>query len=339
MSPQRRVLVLMHAHLVPPANYAELPKEQREEFKAEADVLAALESLGCEVRVVPLENELMVLRRAIEEFRPDVAFNLIEEFHGSTIYDQNVVSYLELMKVPYTGCNPRGMVLGRDKALSKQILSYHRIRVPAFAVFRKGCAIRKPARLPFPLIVKSLTEDASAGIAEASVVQTEDKLVERVEFVHRNLDTHAIAEQFVDGRELYVGVVGHHRVTVLPTQELFMKNLRPDAPRVFTLRAKWDLKFQKEREIAVGAAEDWSDEREAKMARLARRIYRALRLSGYARLDFRLDADERPCFLEANPNPDIGADAELALAAQAAGVSFGELIRRIVNLGLRSLAE
>ena len=335
----RRVLVLLHRHLVPPDNYRKLSKDEREKYKTEADVLAALRRLGHRVRVVALEEELAPLRCAIEEFEPEVAFNLIEEFHGTAVYDQNVVSYLELMKVPYTGCNPRGLVIGRDKALSKKILHYHRIRVPGFVVFRKGRAIKKPNRLSFPLIVKSMTEDASAGIAEASVVQAEDKLVERVEFIHRNLQTHAIVEEYIDGRELYVGALGHQRVTILPTRELFMDNLRPDAPRVFTLRAKFDPKFQREHGIAVGPAQSFGNGQEATMARLVRRIYRALNLSGYARLDFRLDANERPVFLEANPNPDIASDAEFPPAAEAVGMTYDDLIQRIVALGLNSLSD
>jgi D-alanine-D-alanine ligase len=228
-------------------------------------------------------------------------------------------------------------VLGRDKALSKKILSYHRIRVPRFSVFRKGRAVARPRALTFPLIVKSLTEDASAGIAEASVVQSEDKLAERVDFVHQNLGTHAIVEEYIDGRETYVGLLGHRRLRVLPTWELFMENLRPAAPRIFTLRAKWDTQFQRAHGFRIGAAVGFGPEQEQRMARLARRIYRALNLSGYARLDFRLDPAGQPYFLEANPNPDLASDAELAQAASAAGMSYEQLIHQILMLGQRSL--
>jgi len=332
-----RVMVLANAECVPPEDHDELPPKQREQYRTEADVMGALQALGHHVYVVPLDDELSVLRRAIEVVKPDVAFNLIEEFHGTAIYDQNVVSYLELMKVPYTGCNPRGLVLGRDKALSKKILSYHRIRVPRFGVFRTGQTVSKPRGLAFPLIVKSLTEDASAGIAEASVVQSEEKLAERVEFVHQNLGTHAIVEEYIDGRETYVGLLGHHRLRALPTWELFMDNLRPAAPRIFTLRAKWDTQFQREHGFRIGPAIGFGPEQEQRMGRLARRIYRALNLSGYARLDFRLDASGQAYFLEANPNPDLASDAELAQAANAAGMSYQQLIAQILMLGQRSL--
>jgi D-alanine-D-alanine ligase len=337
VSKSLRVMVLANAECVPPEDYDELSKKDQEQYRTEADVLRALQNLGHHVYVVPLEDELAVLRRAIEVVKPDVAFNLVEEFHGTAIYDQNVVAYLELMKVPYTGCNPRGLVIGRDKALSKKILSYHRIRFPGFAVFRRGRSVARPPRLRFPLIVKSLTEDASAGIAEASVVQSEDKLAERVAFVHDNLETHAIVEEYIDGRETYVGLLGGDRITVLPTWELFMDNLRPDAPRIFTLRAKWDTQFQRQRGFRIGPAQDFTDEQQKMMGRIAKRIYRALNLSGYARLDFRLDAEGRPYFLEANPNPDISDDGEIAQAAASVGMAYDQLIHRIVTLGQRSL--
>ena len=337
VSRPRRIAVLAHPHCLPPDDFDSLPYGEKLKYRTEANVLAALQRLGHRVQVVALEDEVTPLRNAVREFRPHIAFNLIEEFHGSAVYDQNVVSYLELLRVPYTGCNPRGMVIARDKALSKKILRYHHLPAPHFAVFRRRRTIRPSPRLQYPLIVKSLTEDASAGIAEASVVHSDDKLIERVEFVHENLGTHAIAEEYIDGRELYVGVLGRTRLTVLPTWEVSMENLRPDAPRILTLRAKFDARFQDEHSLLIGPAEDFTEEQERRMAGLARRIYRALGLSGYARLDFRLDARGQPFFIEANPNPDIAADAEFAHSAEAAGYSYQRLIQRIVALGLRSL--
>lgn len=337
MTRPRRVLALLHEDFVPPDDVATLSPEEQFHYRTEVSVLGALRQLGHKVLVVPLADELAPLREAVKRFKPHVVFNLIEDFHGTTVYDQNVVGYLELMQVPYTGCNPRGLVIGRDKALSKKILSYHRIRAPRFAVARRGRAFRRPTALQFPLIVKPLTADASAGIAEASVVSTDSKLSERIEFVHRSHSCHAIVEQFVDGRELYVGVLGHQRLTVLPTWELFMENLRPDAPYINTSRAKWDSNFQDAHQILIGPAEGFDAAKEKEMATLAKRIFRALHLSGYARLDFRMDAGGRPFFLEANPNPDISLESEMSHAAQAAGMEYHDLIQKIVLLGLGSL--
>jgi D-alanine-D-alanine ligase len=337
MSRRRRIAVLAHPHCLPPDDYASLPYAEQLKYRTEANVLEALDSLGHQIRVVPLEDEVLPLRKAVQEMRPHVAFNLIEEFHGAAVYDHNVVGYLELLRVPYTGCNPRGLVVARDKALSKKILRYHHLPVPGFAVFRRRKAIKPPRHLQYPLIVKSLTEDASAGIAEASVVRSAEKLVERVQFVHENLQTPAIAEEYIDGRELYVGVLGRRRLTVLPIWEVSMRHLRPDAPRILTLRAKFDARFQDEHNLLIGPAEGLTDEQIRSLQRMSKRIYRALGLSGYARLDFRLDLEGRPFFIEANPNPDIARDAEFAHSAEAAGYTYEQLIQRIVALGLSSI--
>ncbi len=332
-----RVLILCHESLVPPPGHEQMSEAEREDIRTESDVLATCEALGHEVRVVGLYDELLPLRRAIDEFQPHVAVNLLEEFQGLTVYDHNVVSYLELMRVPYTGCNPRGLVLGRDKAVSKKILSYHRIPVPAFATFRRGRKIRPPKHLPYPVIVKSLTEDASVGIAQASVVHTPDKLIERVEFIHRNVKTPAIAEQYIDGREVYVGVLGDRRLTVLTPWELFLDKLPADAPKIATRRAKWDRAYQERHDIYSGPALDLGEETQRVLERRAKRIYRALNLSGYARLDFRIDGKGEAWFLEANPNPELASDAEMAYSANASGMTYAQLIARILSLGQRSL--
>jgi D-alanine-D-alanine ligase len=250
--------------------------------------------------------------------------------------DQNVVSYLELVQVPYTGCNPRGLMLARDKALSKQILHYHRIRVPRFAVVPTGRKLkRKPARLSYPLIVKSQIEEASFGIAEASIVYTDEKLAERVEFMHAKVGTALILEQYIDGRELYVAVMGNKRLQVLPVWELEIRRLRSDAPKIATRRVKWNVKFQKRRGVKIGPARNLSPELERLLVKTTKRIYRLLQLSGYARVDFRLDAEGRPYFLEANPNADIAYGDEFAEAAEAAGIDYEPLLDRLLAIGLR----
>jgi D-alanine-D-alanine ligase len=288
------------------------------------------------VQPLGLIDDLTPLRRAIRNFTPHIVFNLLEEFRGEPMLDQNVVSYLELVQVPYTGCNSRGLMLARDKALSKKILHYHRIRVPRFAVVPAGRKLkRKPAQLKYPLIVKSQVEEASLGIAEASVVNSDEKLAERVEFMHANVGSSLIIEQYVDGRELYVGVLGNERLQALPVWELEMGQLRPDAPKIATRRVKWDPKFQKRRGIEIGRARNLSPELERLIVKTTKRLYRVLQLSGYARVDFRLDAEDRLYFLEANPNPEIGYGDEFAEAAEAVGIDYGPLLERILAIGLR----
>jgi D-alanine-D-alanine ligase len=332
---KKRVLVLMHVDLVPPDDIAGKPDAEVFEYKTEYDVMIGLRDLGHEVQPLGLYDDLTPLRQAIQNFKPHIVFNLLEEFRGETMLDQNVVSYLELVQVPYTGCNPRGLIIARDKALSKKILHYHRIRVPRFAVVPAGRKLRrKPARLEYPLIVKSQVEQASLGIAEASLVNNDEKLAERIEFMHANVGTSLILEQYVDGRELYVGIMGNSRLQVLPVWELEMRRLRSDAPRIATRRVKWDLKFQERRGVEIGPARNLPPDVERLLVKTTKRLYRLLQLSGYARADFRLDAEGRPYFLEANPNADIGYGEEFAEAAEAAGIDYEPLLDRILAIGL-----
>ncbi len=330
---RKRVLVLMHEDLVPPEDITGLSDQAVMPFATEYDVVTAMAWLGHEAIKLGVHDELAPLRRAIKEVKPHVVFNLLEEFHGEAVFDQHVVSYLELQRAAYTGCNPRGLVLGRDKALSKKILHYHRIRCPRFHVFPLGRRVRRPARLPFPLIVKSLVEEGSTGISEASVVHNDEKLKERVSFIHRSVGTDAIAEEFIDGREVYAAVMGNHRLTVFPPWELKIGELRSDAPRIATRRVKFDLEFQEKHNVKIGPA-NFDDVLMPKYEAVAKRIYRILGLSGYARIDFRLTPKGELYFLEANPNPDIARGEEFASAAKATGLDYEPLMQKILNLGI-----
>jgi D-alanine-D-alanine ligase len=333
-----RVLALMHPELVPPDNASQLTEAERFELKTEWDVLSTLRKMGHEVRALGVQDELLPIRDAVEEFKPHVVFNLLEEFHGNVLFDHNVVSLLELLRVSYTGCNPRGMIISREKSLAKKLLVFHRIRVPAFHVFPRGRKVKRPRALQFPLIVKSLTEHASLGISQASLVANDPELTERVEFVHRRIATDAIAEQFVEGREIYVGVIGNDRLTALPPRELVFERARPDAPLIATARAKHDLEYQKRHGIDQRAAENLPPAVASTIAHVSKRIYRILGLSGYARLDYRLSPDGHLWFLEANPNPEIAIGEEFASAAKQAGMEYRDLLQRILNLGMQGVS-
>jgi D-alanine-D-alanine ligase len=334
MSKKLRVLVLMHADLVPPDSIEGLSDEKIAPWKTEYDVVVTLKELGHETLPLGVDSDLGVLRNAIDEFQPQITFNLLEEFHGVAVYDHHVVSYLELMRRRYTGCNPRGLLLAHDKALSKKLLSFHRIRTPDFAVFNMGRRVRRPRRLEFPLLVKSLTEEASMGISQASLVRDDTQLRERVDFVHRQLRTDAIAERFVDGRELYIGVLGNHRLQVFPTWELTFTKMPEDVPFIATAKVKWDLSYQKKRGIVYRRAETLPEGIEARMTRMCKRAYRVLNLSGYARLDLRLTSEGELYLIEANPNPELAYGGEFADSAEAAGIPYERLLQKILNLGL-----
>ena len=335
MSNKLRILALVHRHLVPPDAVPEGVDVEAAEWRTEFDVVSTLRALGHEVRPLGVHDDLGEIRRIVAEWKPHIAFNLLEGFDDVTIFDQNVVSLLELMKLPYTGCNPRGLLLARDKSLSKKLLSYHRIEVPPFEVFRIGRPARRSKRLPFPLIVKSLTQEASIGISQASVVDNDEKLRERVAFIHESIGTAAIAEQYIDGRELYVGIFGNQSLQALPVWELFFTNMPPEARRIATDRVKWSVKYQKKYDIQSGPALDLPAPVTERIQHVCKRTYRALELSGYARIDLRLDADGRVWVIEANPNPQIAKGEDFAASAESAGLPYDALIQRIVNLGLR----
>ena len=325
----------MHPDHVPPDSLEGLTSQEALALKAEFDVVQCLRKLGHEPRPLGVQDEFLPIRDTVEEFKPHVVFNMLEEFHSNMLFDQNVVSLLELLRVPYTGCNPRGLILARSKSLGKKLLAYHRIPVPDFLVIPRGHRTRRPKKLEFPLFVKSLIEHASYGIAQASLVEDDEKLDERVAFVHESIGTDAIAERFIEGREIYVGVLGNDRLVALPPIELVFENMPANAALIATAKVKHDLAYQAKRGITLRAAEGLEPDVKERIARLAKRIYKTLELDGYARIDFRLSASNVPYFLDANPNPDISDGEELASAAALIGMTYGDLISRIVSLGLR----
>jgi D-alanine-D-alanine ligase len=333
-----RILVLMDPRLIPPDKLEGYTEQQVNVWKTEYDVVHTLRTAGHEVRPLGVYDELKLIRDEIEGWKPHVVFTLLEHFHGEVMYDQNVASFLELMRIPYTGCKSRGLVLARGKDLSKTLVHYHRIAVPAFAVFPIGRKVRRPPRLALPLIVKSVSEDASIGISQASVVDSDEKLAERVAFIHQRVGTAAIAEQYIEGREFYVGVLGNDRLRALPVWELSFSKMAEGAWHIATEKVKHDTGYQERRGILQGPAEDLAPDLYARIQRTAKRIYRTLELDGYARIDFRLAADGTLYFLEANPNPEIAESQEFATAAQHDGLSYPDLLQRIVALGMQRAA-
>src|SRR3984893_9504289 len=330
-----RVVALVHRHLIPPERVEEGTDLTSVPWRTEYDVVSTLTTMGHEVQSLGVHDDLGDIRRLATEWKPHIAFNLVEGFDDITIFDQNVVSHLELLKLPYTGCNPRGLLMARDKSLSKKLLAYHRIPVPEFEVFRIGRPIRRPKRLTFPLIVKSLTQEASIGISQASVVDSDEKLKERVAFIHESIRTAALVEQYVEGREIYVGVLGNQTLQALPVWELFFTNMPEGARRIATDRVKWSVKYQNKYGIDSGPARDLPEAQAESIQHLCKRAYRALELSGYARIDLRLEENGNVWVLEANPNPQIAKGEDFAASAQKLGMTYEAVLQRIMNLGLR----
>ncbi|MFA5908041.1 MAG: ATP-grasp domain-containing protein [Vicinamibacterales bacterium] len=333
MKPQR-VLTLVHKGLEPPDEAPDKEVASTASWRMEYDVVQTLRALGHELRVIGVHDDLTPIRSSIEDFKPSITFNLMEAFDDVVVFDQNVVSYLELLKVPYTGCNPRGLTLSRDKGLAKKLMAYHRIPVPDFLVVPLGRKPKLPKRLHFPLIVKSLTYESSTGISQASVVENDEQLNRRVQFIHDTIMTPAIVEEFIDGRELYVGVLGNDRLQVLPVWEMSFSKMPENSWRIATERVKWSVKYQKKHGIDTAEA-GLPDDITAKVQHLAKRVYRALDLSGYARVDLRMKANGDLFVIEANPNPQLAQGEDFAESARRAGVSYAKLIERIIGLGLQ----
>lgn len=330
----RKVLVATHETLIPPESIAGLDMQQVDIFRVEYDVREALRRLGHQVEFVGIGDSVARLREAVQAMSPDIVFNLLEEFGGIVTYDHHMVGVLELLRQPYTGCNPRGMMISRDKVLTKQLLAYHRIPTPDFLLYRRGRKIVLPRRQRFPAFVKSATEDASLGIAQASVVEDPARLRERIEFIHAQVQSDALVEEYIPGRELTMAVLGNERLTVLPPRELHFGALAEDQVPIATRKVKWDRKYQARHGIQQIDAVDLPAGLEERLAALSKRIYRALHLSGYARMDFRVRADGAIFVLEANCNPNLAAIEDFARSAARAGIGYDALIARILSLGL-----
>ncbi|EMI21979.1 d-alanine-d-alanine ligase [Rhodopirellula maiorica SM1] len=330
-----RILVLVRDGHVPPLTLEGVNEKDLDDWKAEFDVCDTLRHIGHEVLPIGVYDDLTPIREALREFKPDITFMMLEEFHGVVTYDFAVISYLELMQQPYTGCNPRGLLLSKDKALSKKVLTYHRIPTPRFAVFPAGRIIHRPKKLSFPLFVKSAIEDASFGIAQASIVHNDEALVERVKFIHDKTNDDAMAEQYIEGRELYVGVIGNNRLQTFPPWEMLFTKMPDDIAKIATRQVKWNHKYQEKHGITTEEAKDLDDATKLKISRLCKRVYRALNMSGYARMDLRMTDKGEIFVIEANANPNIEYGEDFSESAETIGMTYETLLQKILNLGLR----
>lgn len=330
---QLRVLALVSENLVPPETMEGSTDKEIDEWKAEYDVITTLREMGHSVEVLGLSDDLTPVRDSIVKFKPHVAFNLLEEFHGVVTYDHAIVSYLELMRQPYTGCNARGLMISKDKALSKKILSFHRIPSPKFAVFPIGRKVVRPKKLGFPIFVKSVIDDASLGISQASVVRDDAGLAERVAFIHEHTQADALAEEFIEGRELYVGVIGNERLQTFPVWELVFT--KSDIPLIATRKVKWDRNYQEKLGVETTLARNLSPQLEKQIGRICKKVYKALDMSGFARMDLRMRDDGRLYVLEANANPNLAFGEDFAESAETINITYEDLLSKIVALGMR----
>jgi D-alanine-D-alanine ligase len=337
MKKKLKVLALFDA-IRPTTIDQDLSAEMKtEDWKTEANLLTALGALGHTAEHLAIFDDLDLLRQKLENFAPDVIFNLADQFKNNRGFDQNIVSFLEMQGVPFTGCGATGLVLCKHKGISKKILSYHRIHTPNFVVIARGQRIARPRQLKFPILVKPVKEEASYGISQASFVETDEQFRERAAFIHEKHDADVIAEEYIVGRELYVGLMGNLRLSVFPIRELIFRDVPPDEPKIATYRAKWDEEYRKRWGLQNQFAEGLDPALVAHIEQMCKRIYRLLTIDGYARIDLRLTAANEVYFIEANPNPILAEDEDFALAAGKAGLPYPQLIDRIIRHGLKTV--
>jgi len=336
---RRKLKVLCVFDLVEPPSGPDLAEELKTpDWKTERHVLKALGKLGHQTSIIGIYDDVTPLVNLIRNDPPDVAFNLTEHFCGDRSLDKSIAALLELLGVPYTGTGPLGLALARDKALSKKILTYHHIRTPAFIEFERGRRIKIPKHVPYPVIVKPVGEDASEGIARASLVRRDSDLVQRVKFVHESVERDAIAEQYIDGRDIFCSILGNDRLRVLPLRTMWY-GTKPGRPKFLTYRLKWDMDYQQRWGLEFGFAVDLPDDVYDKVGHVSRRAYRALVLRDYGRIDLRVTEDGKIYVIEANPNPYLAQAEDFADSALEGGIEYEALIDRILSLALKRASK
>jgi D-alanine-D-alanine ligase len=302
--------------------------------EAEYDVARALLARGHDVLMIGVAEQFGPVLERLAQFQPKLVFNGCEAFRGHARHEYGLAALLEMHGYRYTGSSPTALLVARNKSLTKKILAYHRIRVPAFAECRAGEKLVRPSELRFPLIVKPLLEDASVGIAQASVVANDEDLAERVAFIHEKFHQAAIVEELIEGRELYVGLLGNDTLELLPIIEMTFGEADAGEHRIATYKAKWDEEYRKRKKIRNVFAKGLSDELTAKIGEICTTAFHALWLHDYGRIDLRLTHDDEVYVLEVNPNPFIAFEHEMADAAEKAGMSYDAFIQRIVDEAL-----
>ena len=327
-----KVLVLFDlAHAAEPDAVFSAETLKQEDKPTEADVLEALQRLGHEVETLAVFDNVPAVVERLRASAPEVVFNLSESFYHDRAHEPNIPALLELMKVRYTGAGSDALLLCKDKALAKKVLAYHHVRLPHFVVSHRSHPLRRLRRFTYPAFVKPVCEEASDGISRASFAKDEKETIERARFIHQKFNCDALIEEYIEGRELYLSVMGNHRLTVFPPREIFFDQVPEDVPKFATFHAKWNEQYRKKWGITNGPAAPLPEPLQEDLAELARKVYRVLKVRGFGRIDVRLTPNEEVYVIEANPNPCLAHDEDFAQAAANAGVTYDCLIQEILN--------
>jgi D-alanine-D-alanine ligase len=312
-------------------------RKRKKEKEVHEQVYDSLAKLGYQVSYHVLDGDKKSLLK-LGASRASLIFNLTESYAGDDTKDMHIAAYLDLLGKKYTGCGPHALHLAQDKALAKKILNFHGIDTPFFAVSYRG-QTSWADDVSFPLIVKPQSEDGSIGIDTSSVVNTVKELMERIDYIHAEFDSPALIEEYVEGREIYVGVVGNDRPEALPLVELDLSKVPSQMPRI----AGWEVKWLKETELyritKPFFPEDIPSKVEKRIKETAVTAYRALKCRDYGRVDIRLTPDGTIYVLEVNPNPWLISHAEFAMAWRRTGRSYRKLIQSIVDIAMARYAE
>jgi D-alanine-D-alanine ligase len=305
-------------------------------------VIEALRHNGHEARALELDDDVEAVTRALRGAEPELVFNLAESFGGKSALESNVAALLNLLDLRYTGSSPAGLMLAGDKTLCKKVLCFHGVRTPQFATAYRG-AVDWAGDLSFPVIVKPPQEDASLGVSSASVVRDIKQLLERMDAMQTEFQQPVLVEQYIDGREYYVGIVGNANAKALPIMELDFSDFPPDRPRIASWAAKWGEDGSGSGAEFAGTRSlfptDLDAELAERMGRVAADAFHALRLRDYARVDLRVTEDGEIYVIEVNPNPYLERQSEFARAAERDGMDFNQLIARVVELAMARYAR
>jgi D-alanine-D-alanine ligase len=303
-----------------------------EDWKTEAGILRVLKKLGHEVTLFGLHDDIQPLVDELRNHRPDLVFNLCEAFSGDRNFEPHVASLLELMKIPYTGAGVMALKICKDKGLTKKLLSYHRIHLPRFELSHRSRPLRSLRKFTYPAFIKPLKLEASEGISQVSFANNEKEALERVKFVNERLGVDAMVEEYIDGREIYVSILGNDRLQIFPSRELFFKQVPEGEPKFATFRAKWNESYRKKWGIDTGSAKSFPEDVENRINDTCRKIYKLLQLKGYGRIDLRVRDNGEVYFIEANPNPSIAREDDFALSAEKGGMDYESLIAKVISL-------
>jgi D-alanine-D-alanine ligase len=313
--------------------------ERPKKKSPEEDVAAVYEALKKNghnpvyVRLDGTRESLIELARS----QTDLLFNLVESFGGEDSHDTNVAGYLELLGRRFTGSGSNGLYLAQDKALAKKIFTFHGIHTPYFSTVYRG-RTEHSHDIQFPVIVKPAREDGSIGIQFGAVCTSIKELMERIDYIHAEFDSPALIEEYIEGRELYVGVLGNDKPEALPVVELDLSKLPEGIPKIAGSEVKWEEDTVAYKATKPFFPDDLPEDTVKRLQDTAVQAYLALRLKDYGRIDFRLDKEGTPHVLEVNPNPYLLPSAEFSMAARKSGRSYNETIGAIVDLAMKRYA-